>query len=384
MKIFTKKKSKGKISAKIFLTACQDYSPDMKEFVFAIRGRPFAMLSSQKLPVPPVSLIDYDLVRDLGLEMKDLQCTKHTFGGQKMRILGRISQTLQTIQDGAVSGTAHVRANVVENLHKTFDTHSIAGQQVLSSLQPPSDHPSDVETSPRHRSQPEWERQVPRSHSQPPSSTASGRSEPRTSSSSPAPDISGTRSPSVSQSSPPSAAAVPIDDPNHPDFDKHNFLYSTWYSMVNQGESPPRHRAQPERERQVRQVQLARSPTPDEVKGPLLWGRIMKISSAEVGCKAEVDFVGKNTGKIYTRVLHDINRHFPLYNCFVNKVQATSPLMLGEAVACRWRGDEVNQKDPLEIISLVNNSEESRLSSGWKSIIFPPLPPDLHPGGYYG
>ena len=106
--------SSKKSKTKIFSTTCQDYSPEMKEYIFAIKGWPFAMLSSQKLPVPPVSLIDYDLVRDLGLEMKDLQCTKHTFGGQKMRILGRISQTLQTIQDGAISGTAHVRANVVE------------------------------------------------------------------------------------------------------------------------------------------------------------------------------------------------------------------------------------------------------------------------------
>ena len=117
-------------------TACQDYSPDMKEFIFAIKGRPFAMLSTEKLPVPPVSLIDFNLVRDLGLEMHDLQCTKYTFGGRKLRILGRISQTLQTIQDGAISGTAHVRANVVENLYQSFDTHSIAGQKLVNTLRP--------------------------------------------------------------------------------------------------------------------------------------------------------------------------------------------------------------------------------------------------------
>ena len=177
MKIFTKKKSKGKTSARTFSTACQDYSPEMKEYVFAIKGRPFAMLASQKLPVPPVSLMDYNLVRDLGLEMHDLQCTKYTFGGVRLRVLGRISQTVQTIQDGAVSGTAHVRANVVENLYQAFDTHSVAGQQMITSL-----------TSSTAAAPP-----TPR----PPSSTASGRSEPRTSSSSPAPDISGTRSPHV-------------------------------------------------------------------------------------------------------------------------------------------------------------------------------------------
>ena len=146
MKILTKKKSKGKNSAKVFSTACQDYSPDMREYVFAIRGRPFAMLSSEKLPVPPVSLMDYNLVRDLGLEMHDLQCTKYTFGGRKLRILGRISQSLQTIQDGSIAGTAHVRANVVENLYQTFDTHSVAGQQMITSLT--SARPEDTAAPP--------------------------------------------------------------------------------------------------------------------------------------------------------------------------------------------------------------------------------------------
>ena len=147
----------------------------MKEYIFAIKGRPFAMLASQKLPVPPVSLIDFNLVRDLGLEIQDLQCSKYTFAGMKLRILGRISQTLQTIQDGAISGTAHVRANVVENLYQVFDTHSVAGQQMISSLtdspaRQEAASPSDVsreESSPRHRSQPEQERQVPQAQTTP-------------------------------------------------------------------------------------------------------------------------------------------------------------------------------------------------------------------------
>ena len=77
--------------------AWQDYSPDMKQFIFAIKRWPFAMLSIPKLPVPPMSLINFNLVRDLGLEMHDLQSTKYTIGGRKLRILGR--KTLQTIQE---------------------------------------------------------------------------------------------------------------------------------------------------------------------------------------------------------------------------------------------------------------------------------------------
>ena len=78
----------------------------MKQFIFAIKRWPFAMLSIPKLPVPPMSLINFNLVRDLGLEMHDLQSTKYTIGGRKLRILRR--KTLQTIQDGAISGTDHM------------------------------------------------------------------------------------------------------------------------------------------------------------------------------------------------------------------------------------------------------------------------------------
>ena len=103
------------------ITLCYDNYPDQREFVFAIKGRPFSMLSTQRLPVPTSSLIDYKLVRDLGLKMDDLQCSKFTFGGQKMRILGKISQTVQTINNGITSGTIHLRASVVENLSEIFE-----------------------------------------------------------------------------------------------------------------------------------------------------------------------------------------------------------------------------------------------------------------------
>ena len=117
-----------------FITLCYDNFPIQREFVFSMKGRPFSMLSSQSLPVPSVSLIDFNLVNDLNLKMSDLQCAKFSFGGQKLRILGRISQTVQTITDGVISGTVHIRANVVEDLRKTFDCHSIAGKKMLEIL----------------------------------------------------------------------------------------------------------------------------------------------------------------------------------------------------------------------------------------------------------
>ena len=127
------KQDNSKLASK-FITLCYDNFPIQREFVFAIKGRPFSMLSNNSLPVPSTSLIDFNLVNDLGLKMSDLQCAKFSFGGQRLRILGRISQTVQTITDGVISGTVHIRANVVEDLRKTFDCHSIAGKKMTEML----------------------------------------------------------------------------------------------------------------------------------------------------------------------------------------------------------------------------------------------------------
>ena len=103
-----------------YITLCYDNSPDQREFVFSMKGRPFSMLSTQKLPVPSTSLIDFNLVNDLGLKMTDLQCSKFTYGGNRFRILGKISQTVQTITDGVISGAVHIKASVVEGLREVY------------------------------------------------------------------------------------------------------------------------------------------------------------------------------------------------------------------------------------------------------------------------
>ena len=131
-----------------FITMCYDNPDHHREFVFSIKGRPFSMLSSPKLSVPSSSLIDFNLVSDLGLKMTDLQCSKFTFGGQRFRILGKISQTVQTITDGVISGTVHLRASVVEGLRSVFDSHSIAGQKFTDLLSRKVSHTSSQQESP--------------------------------------------------------------------------------------------------------------------------------------------------------------------------------------------------------------------------------------------
>ena len=133
-------------------TLTNKYSNNEEEYVFCVKGRPFACLVSPHLPTPTASLVDFSLVRDTGLKMSDLQCSKFSFGGQKMRILGKVSITVQCIHDGVSSGTFHIKGNVVLDLSKHFDTDVIAGTKMRSLLI--HDRRSPSPTSPSSRRSP--------------------------------------------------------------------------------------------------------------------------------------------------------------------------------------------------------------------------------------
>ena len=123
------------------ITLCYNYGGD-KEFVFSCKNRPFAVLCSSSLPTPAASLIDHNLVMELGLKMSDLQCKKISFAGKKLRLLGKISTTVQCIKNGKMFANLHLRASVVENLKGTIDSHCIAGvkmSQMLSATVPSLD-----------------------------------------------------------------------------------------------------------------------------------------------------------------------------------------------------------------------------------------------------
>ncbi len=50
--------------------------------------------------MPTLSLIDYNLVKDLGIKMADLQYTKFSFAGNKLWILGKVAITVQVCRLG--------------------------------------------------------------------------------------------------------------------------------------------------------------------------------------------------------------------------------------------------------------------------------------------
>ena len=115
-------------------TTRYSYGSRDQEFVFCCRGRPFAALVSPNLPTPTSSLLDYDFVKGLGLKVTDLQCKKFFFAGNKMRILGRVSTTVQCIQNGRTGSNFHIKGVVVSDLYKLLDTHCVAGNKMQQQI----------------------------------------------------------------------------------------------------------------------------------------------------------------------------------------------------------------------------------------------------------
>ena len=90
-------------------TTRYSYGNKDSEFVFTCKGRPFAVLVSDHIPTPTSTLLDYDLVKSLGLKITDLQCRKFCFAGNKLRILGRVSTAVQCLDQGRVSSNYHIK-----------------------------------------------------------------------------------------------------------------------------------------------------------------------------------------------------------------------------------------------------------------------------------
>jgi len=132
------------------VTASQNGIFGDREYVVACKGRPFTILAPTSLPTPPISYVDHKLVTELKLRMSDLQCSRLHYGSKKMRILGKISTSVQCIAEGRTSGNMHFKALVIENLSEHFDVHSIAGiklNQMLTYQSPSLDQSSTFSES---------------------------------------------------------------------------------------------------------------------------------------------------------------------------------------------------------------------------------------------
>ena len=169
-------------------TTSYKYDDEEEEFIFCVKGKPFPCLVTSKLPTPSSTLLDFGMVRELNLKMSNLQCKRFMFAGHRLRILGTVSMKVQCIIDGAVCGTTHLKADVVQDLVKYCDTECLAGQRMAAQLRgnndcnssgalEPSPSPSPKPTTPPKALTPS----LPKSPRPPPPSqpTSSRPSSPR-------------------------------------------------------------------------------------------------------------------------------------------------------------------------------------------------------------
>ena len=355
-----------------FITLCYDNFPIQREFVFSMKGRPFSMLSSQSLPVPSVSLIDFNLVNDLNLKMSDLQCAKFSFGGQKLRILGRISQTVQTITDGVISGTVHIRANVVEDLRKTFDCHSIAGKKMLEMLSKenaatvsPTASPSSSTTGSAEQSPAPAKSPVSSPASPPPSVT----SEVSSSTSTGATDTSGSPGPPTHSMAARCAAKIlgkslpPLHSPKP--LGKHHT--TPWRQPWLKPQLCPG---------------IPRRTVPLRPNGHHHYARVVGIAN-----KLRRDFTvsGMNQVELEYR---DALGH--IVSVLANTPAVLRGLHVGDAVLFKryrdWELAKATEDGHLDInpILVVYSKEEEAELTANHGAFFPDVPPECLPAGYYG
>ena len=126
-----------------------------------------------------------------------------------MRILGKVSLTVQCIHDGVSSGTFHVKGNVVLDLAKNFDCDAISGSKMRSLLLNGRSSPSSLSspsrsTSPSSTSTPPARPSAQSSTARPSaqSSTARPSAQSSTARTSAPPSSQGRTSPNPSPSSP--------------------------------------------------------------------------------------------------------------------------------------------------------------------------------------
>ena len=79
------------------------------DFTFVCSRIPFAVSCSSILPHGDYNLIDLDLVLKMKIPLQRIRVEKYSIMGETMRTVGFISQTIQCVQQGRISGKSRHR-----------------------------------------------------------------------------------------------------------------------------------------------------------------------------------------------------------------------------------------------------------------------------------
>ena len=93
-------------------------------------------------------MIDLDLVNKMKIPLKHIKVTRMSVLGQSVRSVGFISQTVQCVRRGKVTGTIHLHARVIRDLYTLFDVDCVASSRTYTKLmgrKPPDPPDNDDE-----------------------------------------------------------------------------------------------------------------------------------------------------------------------------------------------------------------------------------------------
>ena len=115
------------------------------DFTFVCGKVPFAMSCSSDLPHRNFNAIDLDLVNKMKIPLKNIRVTRMSLLGHDLRCVGVISQTVQCVVDGKISGTIHLYAKVIRDLYNSISVDCLASRRTYSRLMgcDPEDEPPD-------------------------------------------------------------------------------------------------------------------------------------------------------------------------------------------------------------------------------------------------
>ena len=120
------------------------------DFTFVCGKIPFAVSCSTDLPHRSCNMMDLDLVNKMKIPLKKIQVTRISIHGHDLRCVGVISQTIQCVADGKISGTIHLYAKVVRDLYDSISADCVASRRTYSRLMgedPPEEPPDNPTTA---------------------------------------------------------------------------------------------------------------------------------------------------------------------------------------------------------------------------------------------
>ena len=104
------------------------------DYTFVCSRIPFAVSCSTHLPHEEYNLMDLDLVNKMKIPLQKIKVEKISILGQTFRSVGVVSQTVQCVHQGKISGNIHITARVVRDLLCDLDVDFIASAKTYTRL----------------------------------------------------------------------------------------------------------------------------------------------------------------------------------------------------------------------------------------------------------